>query len=69
MSRNGNARDGENKRPEGTDADDFDPHEYEAMIQLERLESLEEDMIELGVTTLDDVRRRIAELNRELDHD
>jgi hypothetical protein len=51
--------------PEG-DAD-FDPREYGAMIVLERLESLEEDMVDLGVATLDEVRARIAELHRALD--
>jgi hypothetical protein len=45
----------------------FDPVEYDAMLVLERLESLEEDMQELGVTTLDEVRRRIATLHEELD--
>lgn len=47
--------------------EDFDPAEYDTMLTLERLESLEEEMIELDVKTLDDVRRRIAELHRELD--
>ena len=45
----------------------FDPAEYDSLLQLERLESLEEDMIELGVTTLDEVRQRIAALHREID--
>jgi len=45
--------------------DDFDPAEYDAMLHLERLESLEEEMQELGVTTLDEVRRRIDELHRQ----
>ena len=45
----------------------FDPAEYDSLLQLERLESLEEDMIELGVTTLDEVRQRIAALHREVD--
>jgi hypothetical protein len=47
----------------------FDPAEYDSLLQLERLESLEEDMVELGVTTLDEVRQRIAELHREVDAD
>ncbi len=47
--------------------DDFDPQEYDAMLHLERLESLEEEMQELGVTTLDEVRRRIEELHRQMD--
>lgn len=47
--------------------EDFDPAEYDTMLVLERLESLEEEMRELDVATLDEVRRRIAELHRELD--
>jgi hypothetical protein len=45
----------------------FDPAEYDSLLQLERLESLEEDMVELGVTTLDELRQRIAALHREVD--
>ena len=33
------------------------------------LTRIEEEMQELGVTTLDDVRRRIADLHRELDEE
>jgi hypothetical protein len=47
----------------------FDPAEYDSLLQLERLESLEEDMVELGVTTLEEVRQRIATLHREVDAD
>ena len=46
---------------------EFDPDEYDEMLQLERLESIEEEMMELGVTTLEDVRERIAELHRTMD--
>ncbi len=49
--------------------EDFDPTEYDTMLTLERLESLEEEMIELDVTTLDDVRRRIVELHKQLDEE
>lgn len=49
--------------------EDFDPAEYDTMLTLERLESLEEEMIELDVKTLDDVRRRIAELHHQLDEE
>lgn len=49
--------------------DDFDPGEYNTLIELERLESLEEEMEELGVTSLDDIRRRIEELNTQLDEE
>ncbi len=45
----------------------FSPAEYEDMLLVERLESLEEDMEELGVATLAEVRQRIAELHRKLD--
>ncbi len=51
------------------DDGDFDPAEYNTLIELERLESLEEEMQELGVATLDDIRRRIAELNAQLDEE
>ena len=51
------------------DDDEFDPAEYNTLIQLERLESLEEEMIELGVSTVDDIRRRIEELNAQLDEE
>ncbi|MGZ3583026.1 MAG: hypothetical protein ACXWQ5_05555 [Ktedonobacterales bacterium] len=54
---------------ERDEEEDFDPEEYDTMMELERLESVEEEMRELGVTSLDDVRRRIADLHRELDED
>ncbi|WIG57348.1 MAG: hypothetical protein OJF49_000092 [Ktedonobacterales bacterium] len=50
-------------------SEDFDPREYDIMLQLERLESIEEEMTELEVSTLDEVRQRIAELHRALDDD
>lgn len=56
--------DEENEHPEN-----FSPTEYEAMLLLERLESLEEDMLELGVATLTELRRRIEELHRKLDEE
>ena len=58
--------DDEDEREEREDSA-FDPAEYDSLLQLERLESLEEDMVELGVTTLDEVRERIAALHREVD--
>lgn len=45
---------------------DFDPVEYDTMLELERLESIEEEMTELGVTNLDQVRKRIRELHEQL---
>jgi hypothetical protein len=51
------------------DDEDFDPQQYDKMLTLERLESLEEDMVELAVQTLEEVRQRILELHHELDAD
>ena len=59
----------ENEPDDLEDDDDFDPGEYNTLIELERLESLEEEMQELGVTSLDDVRRRVEELNAQLDEE
>jgi hypothetical protein len=62
-----------NIRNQGRDPEDDElpselaPEVYDAMLVLERLESLEEEMEELGVRTLDDVRLRITELHRQLD--
>jgi hypothetical protein len=41
--------------------------EYARMLEVERLESLAEDMDELGVASIDDVRRKIAALHQEID--
>lgn len=46
---------------------DFDPRQYNLMLELERLESLEEELVELGLTTLEEVRQRIAGLHARLD--
>jgi hypothetical protein len=40
---------------------------YALMLTVERYESLAEDMEELGVVSLDDVRRKIAELHELID--
>ncbi|HKV86099.1 MAG TPA: hypothetical protein VJN88_16215 [Ktedonobacterales bacterium] len=48
-------------------SDEFDPQEYDTLMQLERLESLEEEMVEVGVTTLEELRERIARLHHQLD--
>ncbi len=50
----------------GLDEDGFDPDEYDVMLELERLESLEEEMVEMKVTNLEDVRERIAQLHQQL---
>jgi hypothetical protein len=68
MARN-NGRADEVDLDESDEDEEFDPREYNTMLDLERLESLEEEMQELGVTNLDDVRRRIADLHRQLDEE
>jgi hypothetical protein len=47
--------------------DEEDVDEYTEMELLERLETLREDMEDLGVTSLDEVNRRIEALHRKLD--
>jgi len=59
----------ENENDDLVGDDDFDPGEYNTLIELERLESLEEEMQELGVASLDDIRRRIEDLNAQLDEE
>ncbi len=41
--------------------------EYSSLERLERLETLREDMEDLGVTTLAEIIRRIEALHRQLD--
>jgi hypothetical protein len=55
----------EGKTREDNDGDD---DEYSDLDQLERLESIREDMEEFGLTTLDEVIERIAVLNQKLDN-
>lgn len=50
-----------------TDDDAFDDDEYDDMEMLELLESLREDMEDLGVTTLAEIIQRINELHKKLD--
>jgi hypothetical protein len=66
MARNNGASD-PSLEPEDSDLEDFDSQEYDELMQLERLESLEEEMMELGVTSLDEIRQRIGDLHRDLD--
>ena len=53
--------------PLGDDEDELGNDEYDEMELLERLESLREDMEDLGVTTLAEVIERIDEMHRRLD--
>ena len=66
MGTNGHGLDADDSNQEATPGDG---QEYDLMVLLERLESLEEDMVELGMTTLDDVRQRIAQLHEQLGED
>ncbi|HEX8981146.1 MAG TPA: hypothetical protein VF792_00115 [Ktedonobacterales bacterium] len=52
----------------GVDDDDemLDTEEYNEMMLLDRLESLEDEMVELKVNTLDEVRARIREMHTKL---
>jgi len=52
---------------EELDDETFDSNQYDVMLELERLESLEEEMVEMKVITLEEVRERIAELHHQLD--
>ncbi len=47
--------------------EEWDEEEYSDMELLEMLETIREDMEELGVTTLQEVIARIEELHRKLD--
>jgi hypothetical protein len=40
---------------------------YNLMLHLERLESLQEDMEELGIDSLEALKRQIEEVHRQLD--
>lgn len=55
-----------NKAQDSRD-DRWNGDEYSEMELLEMLESVREDMEELGVTTLQEVIERIEELHRRLD--
>lgn len=58
---------GRHDEAEEIEDEDFDPAEYDTLMQLERLESLEEEMVEMGVTNLEEVRERIVSLHQQLD--
>lgn len=62
-------RDADENEQDELEGGDFDAGEYNTLVELERLESLEEEMQELGVASLDDIRRRIEELNAQLDEE
>lgn len=47
--------------------DQLDHQEYELLLLLEQLETLREDMEELGVTSIAEIDAHIAALHRELE--
>ena len=55
------------RSPNMEDADEIGEQEYDDMELLERLETLREDMEELGVTTLAELLQRIEEMYKRLD--
>ena len=56
-----------NEQSRFNEDDAFDQEEYNDMEMLEMLESLREDMEELGVTTLAEVIERIEGLHKKLE--
>lgn len=61
--KNGRSPDDRDTVDEDVDSED---EEYDAMMLLDRLESLEEEMEDLEVTNLDQLRERIRDLHAEL---
>ena len=55
------------RSPNMEDADALSEQDYDDMELLERLETLREDMEELGVTTLAELMQRIEEMHKLLD--
>ncbi len=51
----------------GKQSHEDDEEEYDEMELLERLESVREDMEDLGVTTLEEVIKRINELHQKFE--
>lgn len=55
------------KSSKAEEADTMSEQEYDDMELLERLETLREDMEELGITTLAGLIQRIEEMHKRLD--
>jgi hypothetical protein len=55
--------------PSERDDEEFGTEEYDQFEMLERLETLREDMEDLGITTLQELIERIKELHRQLDQE
>ncbi len=54
--------------PNERDDEEFGEEEYDEFTMLERLETLREDMEDLGITNLQELIERIKELHRQLDN-
>jgi hypothetical protein len=50
------------------DDEDFGEEEYDDFTMLERLETLREDMEDLGITNLQELIERIEQLHQQLDN-
>lgn len=57
----------QNTTPNARDDEELGEEEYDEFTMLERLETLREDMEDLGVTNLPELIERIEELHRSLD--
>jgi len=60
-------KESKDRSPNMEDADALSEQDYDDMELLERLETLREDMEELGVTTLAELLQRIEEMHKRLD--
>ena len=60
-------KESKDRSPNMEDADALSEQDYDDMELLERLETLREDMEELGVTTLAELLQRIEEMYKRLD--
>jgi len=57
-----------NNTPNERDDEEFGEEEYDDFTMLERLETLREDMEDLGITNLPELIERIEKLHRSLDN-
>lgn len=68
MGKNGRYPDDNDEPLDLEDDEDFaEEGEYDALMLLDRLESLEDEMRELGVTSLDELQARIRDLHAQMD--
>ena len=58
----------QNNTPNERDDEEFGEEKYDEFTMLERLETLREDMEDVGITNLHELIERIEELHRQLDN-